>query len=228
MNIGKDVLSRYPVLSQRLRNISKQLEQDTLRGRCDLPITNYDIVTIILPSFDDYKQRAVFNKYVSDESDLFQAIITNKFPYDDDGLYRKTINCYNNIEEELVKLVAEDNVDRTNSGYLLSEISDYLDIGHDIYFDLITINDYYAKRLKCNFENYTKGKTLEYFNEVINTLTTIELYLYLAINCYILGIKFDYESLSLSYDQYKDYEPRIKISNDVLIEKITTYIKTKL
>jgi len=57
-----DVLSRYPVLSQRLRNmhLSKQIHEDTLRGVCDLPITKYDISNVILPLFQRCKQRVIF------------------------------------------------------------------------------------------------------------------------------------------------------------------------
>jgi len=113
---------------------------------------------------------------------------------------------------------------------LSNDVSNRPNDGRSTYFDLLTIREYYAGRVECKFDNYANNKTLEYFNDVVNELKShdinLELYLYLSINCYILGIPFDYEPLSLTYDQYADYEPRINVVNDTLIKTITDYIKT--
>jgi len=55
-------------------------------------------------------------------------------------------------------------------------MKEYINKGNDLYFDLLTIRDFYKQRYDCvnNIENYIKSKILDYFNNVVSILNTAE------------------------------------------------------
>jgi hypothetical protein len=234
--IGSDVFSKYPLLSQKLRNayLSKQVYEDTLRGACDIPISNYDILNVILPLFQQYKQRVIFlgSSPNDNREKALSAWIINKLPFYNGKMNQTLVLFQNDMMFERVGIyqsIGSIGGGMTDYTTWSNIITNRFNDGRSTYFDVLTIRDYYATRLQCKFENYVNNKTLEYFNDVVSELQShdinLELHLYLSINCYILGIHFDYENISLTYDKYADYEPRIEVINNMLIEKITNHIK---
>jgi len=151
--IPGDILSRYPILSQRLRNVSKEFEENTLRGVCDLPITNHDIKNVILPLFHHHKQRVIFSRYENGYGTSFQAMIINKFPFDDNRIYRTIVTFYDKPAEEVTGIYQAKQIEQVYYASLSNELDDYI----DIYFDILTIRDYYVGISKCKFENYVNN-----------------------------------------------------------------------
>jgi len=221
--LNQDIFSRYPVLSQRLRNVSKYLEEDTLRGVCDLPITNHDIKSIIVPYLKKfvYGQRATF---INDDFDFVTAFIFESVPFSNNQkklipyIFTSEADTSGPTDELIYSVSCDITTDRNKYHHSPEKyIMDFLKWDHtkSIYFDLITINDFYKQKYQCKFENYAKSKTLEYFYENIesykNNRNYIGLHLYLIINAIILGISLPQNEL---YNGFKilesEYHEKIK------------------
>jgi hypothetical protein len=235
--IGSDVLSRYPLLSQKLRNsyLSKQIHEDTLQGSCDIEITKYDINNIIIPYLkNNYSQRIIFSRSTDkDEEQGFNwflaQIINKKIFGNGDTCIETYMQARIDYEDDYVSfsIVGESNseeaVDNLFDGRLYKSI---------LYFDLITIRDFYAQRYLCvtNIENYINIKVLEYFDNVVSLLnkddTQHMLYLYLLSNCFVMNIVTPYEikRFEKSVDEYPVYAASIKPINGELYEKIKVAI----
>jgi hypothetical protein len=223
--IGSDVLSRYPLLSQKLRNmyLSKQIHEDTLQGSCDAPIINRKVLSL----FQRHGQRVFFSRESSISEITFKATIINKFPFDM-KIYMTAPSLVYHVFGQEFNIFEPHKSQVISYNDLFIELEDFID-NPSSYFDVLTIREYYSERVQCKLENYVRNKTLKYFNNVVNELknqqTNLELYFYLSVNCYILSIPFDYQTLRLSYDQYDEHKLRIDDINNMLIGKISNHIE---
>lgn len=236
--MNADVLSRYPLLSQRLRNayLSKQIHEDTLRGVCDLEISQHDIKNVIIPYLkNSYSQRIIFSR--SSDKDLdegfnwFLAQIINKKIFGDDDIYVETyiqarIDDKNWVNPGSSVFSIKNRYTEETNGVLGIEPKIL-----NLYFDLLTIKDFYLQRYQCaRIDNYVRRKVLEYFDNVVMLLNEEDiqhmLYLYLVSNCVVLNIPLPYKipDFESSLDDYPGYATSIKPINEELYTKIKNAI----
>lgn len=216
--LNQDIFSNYPLLSQRLRNVSKRFEEDTLKGVCDLDITNYDIVNYIIPRFENYGygHRAYFIvEHVGEES-VLKAYIVNKHlfqPQNNNYFSRMMIELnqehgYFRIARRIPGTSNYDEIKKT----MISSLK------FSLYFDVLTIRDFYNSRHECvsKIGRYVNTKVLDYFNNVVKLINTEEyqliLYLYLIANCVVLNINlsYDFKEIIIKNEEYIDYITNLK------------------
>lgn len=242
--VPTDVLSRYSILSQRLRNLSKVYDEKTLEGVCNLEISNYDYKNIIIPIFNNYKYSPrAYMVYLGNEDryeGLFQSHIIYGVPFGKHKQYYETIlSSYDKMIDNDIFGIYNKSDDLniftgpdTNITGMLEKVEDY----SSLFFDVLTISDFYRQKRECvnNIENYVMSKTLEYFNNVVSKLNTddtiLALYLYLVTNCIVLGID-DYKDGNLSKEfaflnsERKVLIPQIRTINSRKYEFIVKRIK---
>lgn len=234
--LNADIFSRYPILSSRLRNVSKELENKTLRGSCSLPISNHEITNKIIPYFKNYGhgQRIIFinNK----EENLLDGILINSVPFGNEGEFVvQHIKSYF-VKESGIYTILRDEGYLGNITYQhVKEIVEYhIDMLDDIYFDLITIKNFYKQRKLCvgDIENYATSKTLDYLANVYSTFNffgeRLHLLNYLILNCYVFGIDLtvSFTLIDIDYKTYKETESSIIETNDTLYDALVEKINS--
>jgi hypothetical protein len=236
--LNSDILSNYPQLARSLRDISKEIEEKSLKGFCKLPITNDEIKNKIIPYYRTYKygQRAIFTDVTKTRTDNYSALhtkIINKrlFRDDDDYIIENIYSIFNGnvvyIDNDYNNLLQES---ADISSFVIKNVGD----GNPMYYDILTVRDLLRQRYNClNTEpNYVNNKILDYFVETVNTFNVeekqLDLHVYLTVNCMILNIDINssrvpVRKFSKTYDEYViSIQPSIEDMYSKLVNTIST------
>jgi hypothetical protein len=204
-----------------LRNVSREFEEKTIKGVCDLPIENQDVLSY----FENYSfgTRSMFVLY---HNNMVSNIYVKK-PFTENPEY-SYIALYVNKNDTFYTIGHYDNIlylDDLRVNF--EQDTDQADI---IYYDVQTIYDIYQTRLNCiqTFPNYVKQKTFEYFDEAVNYLnkkfTPVCTHLYLTVNCMVLGISSQSIIQGTTIDFYPQRIGEIIEKNNVLYSLIINKI----
>lgn len=175
--LGSDILSRYPTLSGRLRNVSKQFESESLRGACDKIVTNDEIINKIIPNLENYGYGLRFYADLESNQDFdrLQATIFSKVPF--------TNNCVVFFLDSFIDYLDKsasfgpayyEGESLVSTRTIQERATTSVESGNKVYFDLLTIRDHYKSRINCviGIENYVRGKIFDYFDDIVKTFNT--------------------------------------------------------
>ena len=231
-----DVLSNYSELAIQFRNISKEYEILSQRGKYNLKLLKHEMIPVLYET----GMRAYFffnSKREDDDYNMFIGFVVLSMPnfFDNDNVmftYRSFAPCSNSNdnEEELgytYEIRASEDKPTVTNKYIEGHVERIMEDA-DIYLDIVTVYKIYSRRICCinNVVNYAKNKTVEYFNYVDRIL---HLHVYLAVNAMILRIHVPKEFLpryisEVEYDKFVDIytNMRTQIYDDIL-NKINTF-----
>lgn len=228
----RDIYSVYPELATRLTRTSRQLNEITSEGNCNLDLSIKEMKTMI----EGTSKKCLFNLYNPGEGEgpgpYMDAIVYMHMPvydrltdyviytwhYDagasprDEGDYHMLTLGGHHINQQLIH-------DRDYIKILIEQ-TDGIDVKS---FDVKTLYQLYNNRTSCRrYPNYAKIKTKQLFNKMIDKLsqydTLIMLNLYLMINYIILDLNLSNHFMDsqkkISLHQDYDYEDYVEDTMD--------------
>jgi hypothetical protein len=219
-----DVPYKAMILNKEIKHYASKNIYDII---CNKPITESELVNVGYNTFGGVIHRK-FEMY-DQKSEDFIGIVIQTFP----SIDINSINYILNIHLISSKQFYEDEV----TGFMDYSNSDYKFNFEDILeFDLLTQYNIYNNRLNCMSINnkYAYNKTIEKFNNIIDTYSDELLFIYLFINYKVIyptwqGIEFlniDYETTIETLEEtiHNTYKPFFNMI-PTMIANIKKYFK---